>query len=409
MMPWTIRNCRQVICVVCAALALLLVMPASDSFGPNRAQAQEAGERRGGGILRFLFPRQEKRERPTAPAVKEQKRRTTPRRSTAPAQPVTPAVEKAQDAKRVLVIGDFLAGSLADGLAAAYAQNPDIVVIDRANGSSGLVRNDYYDWPGNIGSILDTEKPAAVVFMIGANDRQQMVVAGNREQPVSDAWIAEYERRTQAVAKIVRDNNLPLLWVGALPFKSSSMSSDMITFNDIYRRVVTDADGEFIDVWDGFVDESGNFVANGPDMNGQPAQLRGSDGINVTRPGRRKIAFYLEKPLARLLGLSDGDVPDQPAPGLETDTGPAIIDPAKIDRTPPIALDEPAGEPSADLLGADVIRASGEEATTPAERLARQGVAPEARPGRVDDFTARQPKPAAPSTPTAETTGAVPR
>jgi hypothetical protein len=31
-------------------------------------------------------------------------------------------------------------------------------------------------------------------------------------------------------------------------------------------------------------------------------RLRGSDGINVTRAGQRKIAFYIEKPARRLLG-----------------------------------------------------------------------------------------------------------
>src|SRR5690606_41982971 len=102
----------------------------------------------------------------------------------------------------------------------------------------------------------------------GSIDRQQMRVEGNREQPRSEAWTAEYERRVTALAKSVRDKGLPLVWVGNLPFKSGTMSSDMIAFNDIYRRIVTDAGGEFVDVWDGFVDEGGNFVTNGPDMNG---------------------------------------------------------------------------------------------------------------------------------------------
>lgn len=400
-------HCRQVMRIACAALALILAMPAPGSLGTSVAHAQEAGEQRGGGLLRFLFPRQEKRERPTAPVVKEQKRRPAQRRAVAPAPPVIPAVEKAEDARRILVIGDFLAGSLSDGLAAAYAENADMLVIDRANGSSGLVRDDFYDWPGNIATILDAEKPAAVVVMIGSNDRQQMIVGGNREQPGGEAWTGEYERRAKALAKAVRDRKLPLLWVSALPFKSPAMSSDMVAFNDIYRRVATDAGGEFIDVWDGFVDESGSFATNGPDMNGQPAQLRGSDGINVTRPGRRKIAFYLEKPLARLLGLDETGAPTGLSPELDGAAGPETTDPAKVDRTAPFAIDDFGAEAGSALLGAKVIPASG-EATTPAERLAREGVAPEARPGRADDFVARRPTPAPPAATAAnETTGAV--
>ena len=41
---------------------------------------------------------------------------------------------------------------------------------------------------------------------------------------------------------------------------------------------------------------------NGPDMNGQPVRLRGSDGISLSKAGKRKVAFYVEKPLNKLLG-----------------------------------------------------------------------------------------------------------
>lgn len=399
--------------IVCVGLALALALPSpGGGFGPAGAQAQEAGERGGGGLLRFLFPRREKQDR-AAPAVPDAPRRPAQRRA-APAQPAIPAVEKAQDARRVLVIGDFLAGGLADGLAAAYAENADVVVLGRSNGSSGLVRDDHYDWPGNIASVIEAENPAAVIVMLGSNDRQQMRVGETREAPRSEAWTAEYERRAAALVKAIREKDLPLLWIGNLPFKSPAMSSDMVAFNDIYRRIVTDAGGEFIDVWDGFVDESGNFVANGPDMNGQPAQLRAEDGINVTRAGRRKIAFYVEKPLARLLDLKgDGGVPDAPAPDAGALPG---LDgaPAEVDRTPPLAIDDIGAEAGSGLLGA-VVAPPGGEAATPGEKLAREGVAPETKPGRADDFLPRRPEtkaetgtPASAAT-TSETTGALTR
>ena len=399
--------------IVCAGLMLALALPAAGGgFGPSAAHAQEAGERRGGGLLRFLFPRNEKRDRAAPAQPQQQQRRPAQRRAAAPAQPATPAVEKAENARRVLVIGDFLAAGLADGLAAAYAENADVLVLGRSNGSSGLVRDDHYDWPGNIASVIEAENPAVVVVMIGSNDRQQMRVGDSRESPRSDAWTAEYERRAMALVKTIRDKGLPLVWVGNLPFRSPAMSSDMIAFNDIYRRIVTDAGGEFIDVWDGFVDENGGFVANGPDMNGQPAQLRAEDGINVTRAGRRKIAFYAEKPLARLLDLGGTGDPALPGPDLGIFPDAEGTEPAEIDRTPPLAIDDLGAEVASGLLGATVTPPNGETAT-PAERLAREGIAPEGRPGRADDFIARRPAPAAPAAASApaasETTGALTR
>ncbi len=53
--------------------------------------------------------------------------------------------------------------------------------------------------------------------------------------------------------------------------------------------------GEFVDIWDGFVDEGGEFVITGSDINGQPVRLRGQDGVSFTAAGKRKLAFYAEK------------------------------------------------------------------------------------------------------------------
>jgi hypothetical protein len=396
----TARLFRVLLFLVAVALAMpIATVPIVPAHGQERADPGA-----GTGLLRFLFQREpEKRERAVP-------REQAPRRSTAPARrsssgsnspaapPPAPEVEKAEDAARVLVVGDFLASGLADGLASAFAENTEVVVVDRSNGSSGLVRDDYYDWPGRIGSVIEEEEPDVVVVMIGSNDRQQLRVDGNREEPRSEPWIAEYERRVSALADAVLDRDLPLVWVGNLPFRSGSMSSDMIAFNDIYRRIVTDAGGEFVDVWDGFVDEKGEFVVNGPDMNGQPAQLRSSDGINVTRPGRRKIAFYVEKPLNRLLDSDAGGTVARAAPGamygpfLESGT------PREIDRTAPMAIDELDLDNGASLLGEAIAPARGDPRTA-AERLTREGVAPQPQPGRADYFSLR---PASP--PAAETT-----
>jgi hypothetical protein len=388
----------------CTVLVLTFLIPQGQLSFTTAAQAQERSE--GVGLLRFLFPRREqpRQDRVTPPAREKKRPAATARRaSQPPAPPAEPVIEKADSAKRVLVIGDFVASGLSEGLDAAYAQNPDIAVIDRTNGSSGLVRDDHYNWPGNIAAVIDEMKPAAVIVMIGSNDRQQMVVGGKREDARTETWTAEYERRVTALAKSIRDKELPLFWVGNLPFKSSAMSSDMIAFNDIYRRIATEAGGEFIDVWDGFVDESGTFAAAGPDMNGQPAQLRASDGINVTRQGRRKIAFYVEKPLARQFGLGSG----LPEAGIPDGDGvlpavPGEVVPAVIDRTAPMAIDDFAGDGTT-LLGATFKPVEG-EARNGAEKLKREGIAPAGQPGRADDFAARRS-----ASPSPVSTGAITR
>ena len=269
-----------------------------------------------------------------------------------------------------------------------------------ARGSSGCVRDDHYDWPGSIGAIIDEQKPAVVVMMIGANDRQEMRTATGREPKRSEAWGKEYEQRVGAFARQVRDRGIPLVWVGMVPFKSTSMSADMIALNDIFQTSAEDVGGVFVDVWDGFVDESGAFVSTGPDINGQPVRLRqGENGINLTAAGKRKVAFYAEKPLQKILGITEQGTA---APGIPMpDATPKPAGP--IDRTPPISLSDPELDGGSELLGATVVPASETEAPPAAAPLAVGGAYV---PGRADDFsgtpaTATAAQPPADNRPTA--------
>ncbi|TIT27027.1 MAG: DUF459 domain-containing protein, partial [Mesorhizobium sp.] len=223
--------------ILILAVAVLAVSTAAAFHTPAVAQEEQ---RRGWSLRDLLFlrrserveppPRQIQRARP--PKARAKKPRAAPRR---PAEPTTPIVEKAPDARTVLVVGDFMASGLAEGLDTAFAENNKIRIVVRSNGSSGFVRDDFYNWPEQIKSLIETEKPAAVIVMLGSNDRQQMRVNDEREQPRSEGWDKEYERRTEAFGKAIASAKVPYLWVGMPAFKAPKMTSDMLAFNDIYR------------------------------------------------------------------------------------------------------------------------------------------------------------------------------
>lgn len=375
-----------------AALAVFLLPATFQATGEAQAQEYRREQR---GLLDFLFggamrnrqqPAPAREARPQKPSVSRQ--RSYRPAAAAPSQPPTPpAAEKLESARTVLVVGDFLAGGLAEGLEAAYALSPGVRIIGASNGSSGFVRDDYYNWNAEIAPLLDEHKPTIVVVMVGSNDRQQMKVGENHETPRSEAWLKEYRRRVDDFADTIRERNIPLIWSGLPSFKSPSMSSDMLAFNDIYKTEVDAASGTFVDIWDGFVDENGAFIFTGPDMNGQPARLRGSDGINLTRAGKRKLAFYVEKPLNKLLGQAVapdiGEVALQNLPEEQQAAAPA--EPVFVTRTAPIALTDPVLDGGTDLLGAEV---------KPIGKLIEEGrperpTVDEAQPGRADDFALR--------------------
>lgn len=381
-----------------AGLGLAVALGGTTFWLPgSTAMAQQQEGSSGGGLLRLLFgSRPAVQDAPPAaqpqqqqPRRQQQRATSQPRPQTARAAPSIAEVEKSEDARKVLVLGDFVAGGLGEGLDIAFAENAGVVIASRTNGSSGLVRDDYFNWPENIVGFLEAEEPDIVILMIGANDRQQMIVDGRREEPRSEAWMSEYEARIRTLATAVREHEAHLVWVGTVPFRFRSMTSDMIAFNDLYRRVTEEVGGEYVDVWGGFVDEEGNFASHGPDMNGQPAQLRAGDGINITRAGKRKLAFFLEKPLNRL--LADGAPPRLASfgPELPTDFDVENLDLTRIERTQPVSLGDPALLGGGELLGGSRVRTSG---LAGARDPQDEAGATRSVPGRADDFSLRRPR-----------------
>jgi hypothetical protein len=77
--------------------------------------------------------------------------------------------------RRMLVLGDAMADWLAYGLEDAYAEQPEMGVIRKHKTVSGLIKyqpkGDPADWPAAARGILATEKPDAIVVMLGLNDR----------------------------------------------------------------------------------------------------------------------------------------------------------------------------------------------------------------------------------------------
>ncbi|MFC3074424.1 SGNH/GDSL hydrolase family protein [Shinella pollutisoli] len=360
-----------------AVVAAALVVPAA---------AQEPVKRKT--ILEMLFgtPKGKKVESEPAARKATPTKRVKKRPKAVETVEKPAAVEKRSDARKVLVVGDFIAGGLGEGLEEAFETTPGIVVERRTNGSSGVVRDDYYDWPANLPGLIAETAPAVVVVSMGANDRQQMTVADAKEKFRSEGWTKEYEARVARIAALARQGGRPLFWVGMPAFQSSAMTADMTTLNTIYRAQVEKAGGEFIDIWDGFVDEEGRFVTSGSDINGQQVRLRGSDGINLTKAGKRKLAFYVEKEIRRVLGDAATD-----GTGRQGDLKDLVVvapaEDAEITQTQPIALTDPALDGGTALLGG-AVAAKG-NGKSPREKLVEKGEVADAPLGRVDDFRLR--------------------
>lgn len=342
-----------------------------------------------GGFFQMLFgPRfgQPPQQRQPGFGGPQPQQGQAPRR---PAEPPMPAVvisPKDADAKKVLVVGDFVAGGLAWGLEQTYADEPKLIAVDRSENASGLVRNDYYDWNARLLEILNEEKPDIVVVALGSNDRQQMRTEAGRLAPRSEEWQAAYVQRITAMAETLKVYGRPFFWVGAPPMRQSSAMRDMAYLNELYKPAVTAAGGTFVDIWGGFTNENGQYISSGPDVEGQLRGLRSGDGINFTRAGRLKLAFYVDRDIRRQTGIGAGSVDllasiDQQS---QIEIGP---DGQKRLVGPVISLNDPLPGASDMLAGGTLSPEPEPEGESPQYLMIVKGSALPVVNGRADDFT----------------------
>ena len=276
--------------------------------------------------------------------------------------------------RSVLLLGDGMADWLAYGLEDAYAEQPDLSVIRRDKTVSGLIRyqpkGDPADWAAAAKGILATEKPDAIVIMLGLNDRIRMreptteksdgkpsdekndkkgaltkpdgatdaelfanngdvlsIVAPEKSTRSpngvyefrEDRWVELYTKKVEEMIAVAKSKDVPVLWVGLPAVRGVKATADMLFLDSLYRDAAGKAGITYVDVWDGFVDEAGRFLQLGPDFEGQIRRLRSDDGVYFTRPGARKLAHYVEREITRLLAARSAPI----APL----SGPATFDP----------------------------------------------------------------------------------
>jgi hypothetical protein len=364
-------------------LALLLAIAPLVAAEPAAAQNRE-----GPGIFRFLFG--ERREPPRyyfipgpppgveAPATPRRTVRpkaTGPKQPAAPAPPPVAAVDKAENAKRVLLVGDFYARSASKGLTAAYAENPNVVIIDASNGSSGLVRNDFYDWPGSIPGLVEEHKPDAIIAMVGANDRQSIGTESGSKPFGDEAWRPAYAARVQSFAEALAKTGLPVFWGGLVPVEKASLSRDYSSFNTIIQEAIAGKAIRYVDLWDGFADAEGQYTSVGPDVQGQSVRLRDTDGLNFTRAGQAKLAFFFQRDLDALIG---GTLPAVAMPGAVAGPQAPAIGPmvpiAALTVATGDTLATAGGEPGESVADAVVKRLEAEPPKARADNFTWSGV-----------------------------------
>lgn len=320
-----------------------------------------------------------------------------------PALKVDVPLQADPNAPLIAILGD----SLADALNFGFEGDPGLKstwrLVHRTSSASGLVREDYFSWPKTVSTLLAEQREiAALVVMVGLNDRQPIRAGEQTLEPLSEPWREDYRKRVDAILTLARDAKVPVYWVGLPLMRSPKLSEDLMALNTLIRERVAVFSQTFVDTVDAFADASGGFSATGPDVIGDTVRLRGADGIHFTPAGQRKLAFFVDRALSRLQN-------DRPTPAVANIplATPAVTTPsAPQPMRLPTSLSPnwnaaPGGivlAPQRPAIGEVRPVSPSRQANTLVERpspaygdvtnrnLFDRGLAPAARPGRADDY-----------------------
>ncbi|HTV32682.1 MAG TPA: SGNH family hydrolase [Methylocella sp.] len=304
----------------------------------------------------------------------------------------------------VVVLGDSLGQMLAQGLTEAFENRPEVAILRKAKQDTGLVRDDFYDWTKATEDLLaSNDKIDFAVMLIGSNDRQPLHDATGSHDPDSPEWKDAYTHRIETIAGQFRDKKIPLVWVGLPILKSERLAAGALSQNQLYRDFAEKAGATYLDIWETFADEAGQYSVTGPDLNGQIVKLRAADGIHFTKAGARKLASFVEPAirhrLDEVLPRIEPDLPaGQPAtpPGEATPSQQNVSTSAPGEASPPpkpiagpvLPLTTPSLDPSGELAtGAKAAAADGRSAQNFIDETLQQGQPVPPKPGRADDFS----------------------
>ena len=202
---------------------------------------------------------------------------------------------------RILVVGDSVAGDLGYGLARVLSDRHYISVKVDARTSTGLARDDYFNWPYQLALDIRSYRPTVVVVLFGGNDTQGFIVGGHGVLYGTSEWHTRYSRRVAFVMNEVTKSKRQVVWVGMPIVRSSGLSNGYRGLDRIYRAEARRRRGVmYVDSWKLFTDHRGRYspYLHGP--GGDLVLMREGDGIHLTFAGGDRIGTAVFISMRRL-------------------------------------------------------------------------------------------------------------
>ena len=207
---------------------------------------------------------------------------------------------------RVAVIGD----SLSQGLGPAIERwmNPSVVrVLPLGRQSTGLSREDYFNWEAGMRQIVEEFRPDLVFVLLGSNDAQAQISRDGTAIPVGSVqWLERYRERAANLLGEATRAGTHVVWVGIPIVKERQRWDFYRRVNDIYRDTASaDPFGTFVDAWTPFEGRDGGYTAFVRNDRGDLVEVRASDGVHFTQTGYSFLARMAIRAADQAFGMPE--------------------------------------------------------------------------------------------------------
>lgn len=192
---------------------------------------------------------------------------------------------------RVYLGGDSVAQAIARSFDAAATDTGLIDPTVEFRFATGLTRSDYFDWPGHLRSVVVARPaPELVIVMFGANDVQAIMTPTGAARPGTDAWLAEYRRRVDAVMNQLAASKVPVLWLGQPVMRSAAFDRRIRELDGVFAAAAAaHPTVTYLDTRPLLAGRDGGYAAYLPGPDGRPVLVRSADGVHLAPAGADRV------------------------------------------------------------------------------------------------------------------------
>ncbi|MDR2353495.1 MAG: DUF459 domain-containing protein [Deltaproteobacteria bacterium] len=199
--------------------------------------------------------------------------------------------------RNILIVGDsFMVEGLGPMLERSLLEIPDLQVKRVFKSATGLSRDDYFDWPKFLQTLLEENLPELIIISLGANDAQDIVTEERKRHHVNTpGWNEIYSNRVRQILDMATSKGVAVFWIGLPIMGKIPYNNNIQNINALVAQTCEEyVKCHFFNSSKLLADPEGNFTAYLTMPDGSHKRIRAKDSVHLTEFGGQILvqAFF---------------------------------------------------------------------------------------------------------------------